>query len=88
MYRPSCWLSPKAGTLQNIQLLSGPDEAYMEYFAEADGKAAAFALCREQMEADMTTEAPRLKEMSGNFPKDSAASAAQAHNKRPWPKKP
>lgn len=37
---------------------------YMEYFAEADDKAEAFAFCRERMEADMTTEAPRLKEMS------------------------
>ena len=37
---------------------------YMEYFAEADDKAEAFAFCRERMQADMTTEAPRLKEMS------------------------
>ena len=37
---------------------------YLEYFAEADDKAEAFAFCRERMEADMTTEAPRLKEMS------------------------
>jgi hypothetical protein len=37
---------------------------YMEYFAEADDKAKAFVFCRERMEADMTTEAPRLKEMS------------------------
>lgn len=36
---------------------------YMEYFDEADDKAEAFAFCRERMEADMTTEAPRLKEM-------------------------
>jgi len=36
---------------------------YMEYFAEAEDKAEAFAFCRERMEADMTTEAPRLKEM-------------------------
>lgn len=36
---------------------------YMEYFAEADNKAEAFAFCRERMEADVTTEAPRLKEM-------------------------
>jgi hypothetical protein len=36
---------------------------YMEYFTEADDKAEAFAFCRERMEADMTTEAPRLKEM-------------------------
>lgn len=37
---------------------------YMEYFTEADDKAEAFAFCRERMEADMTTDAPRLKEMS------------------------
>lgn len=37
---------------------------YMEYFTEADNKAEAFAFCRERMEADMPTEAPRLKEMS------------------------
>lgn len=36
---------------------------YLEYFAEADDKAEAFAFCRERMEADVTTEAPRLKEM-------------------------
>lgn len=39
-------------------------QPYMEYFTEADDKAEAFAFCRERMEADMTTEAPRLKEMS------------------------
>ncbi|MGV7003723.1 MobA/MobL family protein [Desulfovibrio sp. QI0442] len=37
---------------------------YMEYFDEAEDKAEAFAFCRERMEADMTTEAPCLKEMS------------------------
>ena len=37
---------------------------YMEYFAEAEDKAAAFAFCQERMQADVTTEAPRLKEMS------------------------
>lgn len=37
---------------------------YMEYFTEADDKAEAFAFCRERMQADVTTEAPRLKEMS------------------------
>ena len=36
---------------------------YLEYFAEADDKAEAFVFCRERMEADVTTEAPRLKEM-------------------------
>ncbi|MDR2572821.1 MAG: MobA/MobL family protein [Desulfovibrio sp.] len=36
---------------------------YMEYFAEADDKAEAFAFCRERIQADMTTDAPRLKEM-------------------------
>jgi len=36
---------------------------YMEYFAKAEDKAAAFAFCQERMQADMTTEAPRLKEM-------------------------
>ena len=37
---------------------------YLEYFAEADDKAEAFAFCRERMQADVTTDAPRLKEMS------------------------
>lgn len=37
---------------------------YIEYFTEADDKAEAFVFCRERMAADMTTEAPRLKEMS------------------------
>ena len=37
---------------------------YMEYFTEASDKAEAFVFCRKRMEADMTTEAPRLKEMS------------------------
>lgn len=37
---------------------------YMEYFTEAEDKTEAFAFCRERMEADMTTEAPRLKEMN------------------------
>ena len=36
---------------------------YMEYIAEAEDKAAAFASCQERMQADVTTEAPRLKEM-------------------------
>ena len=36
---------------------------YLEYFTEAEDKAEAFTFCRERMEADMTTEAPRLKEM-------------------------
>ncbi|MDR0339447.1 MAG: MobA/MobL family protein [Desulfovibrio sp.] len=39
-------------------------QPYMEYFDEAEDKAEAFAFCRERMQADMTTEAPRLKEMS------------------------
>ena len=37
---------------------------YMDYFAEADDKAEAFAFCRERMQENMTAEAPRLKEMS------------------------
>ena len=37
---------------------------YVEYFADADDKAEAFAFCRERMQENMTTEAPRLKEMS------------------------
>lgn len=41
----------------------------MEYFAESDDKAEAFVFCRERMEADMTTEAPRLKEMSRELSK-------------------
>ena len=36
---------------------------YMEYFSEAEDKTAAFAFCQERMQADITTEAPRLKEM-------------------------
>lgn len=36
---------------------------YLAYFTEAGDKAQAFAFCRERMEADITTEAPRLKEM-------------------------
>jgi hypothetical protein len=36
----------------------------MEYFDEAEDKAAAFVFCQERMQADVTTEAPRLKEMS------------------------
>lgn len=42
---------------------------YMEYFTEAHDKAEAFAFCRERMEADMTTEAPRLKEMNRELSK-------------------
>ena len=37
---------------------------YLEYFTEADDKAEAFAFCLERMQADVTTDAPRLKEMS------------------------
>ena len=37
---------------------------YMEYFSEAEDKTAAFAFCQERMQADVTTEAPRLQEMS------------------------
>jgi len=37
---------------------------YMEYFSAAEDKAAAFAFCQERMQADVTTEAPRLQEMS------------------------
>ena len=36
----------------------------MEYFDEAEDKGAAFAFCQERMQADVTTEAPRLQEMS------------------------
>jgi hypothetical protein len=36
---------------------------YMEYFSEAEDKTAAFAFCQERMQADVTTEAPRLQEM-------------------------
>lgn len=39
-------------------------KSYLEYFSESDDKAEAFTFCKERMEADMTTEAPRLKEMS------------------------
>ena len=35
----------------------------MKFIAEAEDKAAAFAFCQERMQADITTEAPRLKEM-------------------------
>ena len=37
---------------------------YLEYFAEADDKAEAFAFCRERMQEDVTTGAARLNEMS------------------------
>lgn len=37
---------------------------YMDHFAEAEDKVEAFDFCRERMQADMTTEASRLKEMS------------------------
>jgi hypothetical protein len=33
-------------------------------FSEAEDKTAAFAFCQERMQADVTTDAPRLKEMS------------------------
>jgi hypothetical protein len=36
---------------------------YLEYFAEADDKAEAFTFCRERMQEDVTTGAPRLNEM-------------------------
>ena len=36
---------------------------YLEYFSEAGDKSEAFAFCRERMQADVTTEAARLKEM-------------------------
>ena len=36
----------------------------MKCIAEAKDKAAAFAFCQERMQADVTIEAPRLKEMS------------------------
>jgi len=36
----------------------------MEYFDKSEDKVAAFAFCQERMQADVTTEAPRLKEMS------------------------
>jgi hypothetical protein len=40
---------------------------YMEYFAEADDKASAFAFCRERMHDEMTGGASRLKEMSSEL---------------------
>lgn len=36
---------------------------YLEYFAEAEDKGAAFAFCQERMQEDVSTRAPRLKEM-------------------------
>jgi hypothetical protein len=36
---------------------------YLDYYAEADDKAKAFAFCRERMQEDVTTGAPRLEEM-------------------------
>jgi len=48
---------------QARELLSGSDQSIMKFIAEAEDKAAAFAFCQERMQADITTEAPRLKEM-------------------------
>jgi len=36
---------------------------YLDYYAEADNKAEAFTFCRERMQEDITTGAPRLEEM-------------------------
>lgn len=36
----------------------------MEYFTAADDKAEAFSFCRERTQSELTTEVPRLKEMS------------------------
>lgn len=51
--------TPKVESYYQAQI-----KPYMEYFAEADDKTEAFTFCRERMQADVTTEAPRLKEMS------------------------
>lgn len=51
--------TPKVESYYQAQI-----KPYLEYFTEADDKAEAFAFCRERMQADVTTEAPRLKEMS------------------------
>ena len=50
---------PKVDSYYQAQI-----KPYLEYFAEADDKSEAFAFCRERMQADVTTEASRLKEMS------------------------
>ena len=51
--------TPKVESYYQAQI-----KPYLEYFTEANDKAEAFAFCREHMQADVTTEAPRLKEMS------------------------
>ena len=51
--------TPKVESYYQAQI-----KPYLEYFTEADDKAEAFAFCRERMQADVTTEAPQLKEMS------------------------
>lgn len=42
-------------------------KTYLEYIADAEEKAEAFAFYQERMQENMTTEAPRLKEMSREF---------------------
>ena len=37
---------------------------YLDYYAEAENKIEAYTFCRERMQEDVTTSAPRLKEMS------------------------
>lgn len=51
--------TPKVESYYQAQI-----KPYLEYFAEADDKTEAFAFCRERMQVDVTTDAPRLKEMS------------------------
>lgn len=51
--------TPKVESYYQAQI-----KPYLEYFTEADDKAEAFRFCQERMQADVTTEAPRLKEMS------------------------
>jgi hypothetical protein len=54
----------KQGPLKMEWYYQNQIKPYLEYFAEADDKVEAFAFCRERMQGDVTTEAPRLKEMS------------------------
>lgn len=51
--------TPKVESYYQAQI-----KPYLEYFTEAADKAEAFRFCQERMQADVTTEAPRLKEMS------------------------
>ena len=62
--RASLLAIAKQGPLMMEPFYHKQIKPYMEYFDQSEDKAAAFAFCQERMQSDMTTEAPRLKEMS------------------------